>query len=368
MNTRPSQHGFTLIETVVASIIGAVVLLGCFSVFAATGRMDRAFANRFEHSNELYITQLTMRRAFLTLQMSDNVAVTVEETDEDGEPEPQPRERIILELDHSAGEDSKRWMPQRFEVVLSTPPIAMSLASASAGWVRLLDQDESLDFSSPEGTGGAMRSVFELRRTDAREDIMFRNGLIDSGIYALMTGHDPDLGNDQLTENTPAEGWSLWWRPILTAEGNALDAGYSPMRDTEGSTEQIRTRLAGAIRVAQGIDRARWQLFKGDVMIDQFRGSTMLDLPAYAQFEVKMIGGQYATWMFEVDWVIGDDPNDGQDGGGAGGEGTDNTDGGSGGGNNRPGGNNNRPGTGGSNPNIDLGGSIRDGNRGRDEN
>ncbi len=373
MTTHADHRGFTLIETVVASIIGAVVLMGCFSMFAATGRMDRAFASRFEHTADLNITQQTMRRAFLSLQMQEEVAVTVaDETDVNGDPKPLPRDRIILDLDLSAGEDESAWKPQRFEVVLNTPPIAMNLASASAGWVRMLDQDESLDFSSPDGSGGAMRSVFELRRTDTREDIMFQMGLIEAGTYALMTGHDPKNQSTTITDKPAPEGWSLWWRPILRDEDDALSLGYSPLSDVQGTTDQIRTRLAGAIRIAKGIRRARWQLFKGDVMIDQFSGSTMLDLPAYTQFEVQMLSGQYATWMFEVDWVIGDDPNDAEED-----EEANNTGGagGTGGNTNNPGGTNNgdttgggiRPGGNTNGNTYDVGGGNREGRRRGDE-
>ncbi|MCA9303890.1 MAG: prepilin-type N-terminal cleavage/methylation domain-containing protein [Phycisphaerales bacterium] len=354
MRSRPSHaRGFTLIETVVASSIGAIVLVGCFAVFAASSRMDRAFNDRFERAADLNVAQLTMRRAMMALQMEENQSTRVTSQGENTEDlGPEPRDRMILELDPGTQADKSGWIPQRFEVVLATPPIAMNLAPVSAGWVRMLQTEDSLDFSSPDGSGGAMRSVFELRRTNEREGVMLQTGLIDSQMYESMTGEQPAFGERGSGADEPAEGWTLWWRPILRAEASALEYGAVPYADNQGTTEEIRTRLASAVPVARGIDRCRWQLFKGDEMIDLYSGKTMTDLPAYAVFELQMLSGQYATWMFEVDWVLGDDPNagtddsadpnnDGEDpGNGNGGPGNNN---GNGNGNGRPGGQLDRP-------------------------
>jgi prepilin-type N-terminal cleavage/methylation domain-containing protein len=315
MRTNPiNTRGFTLIETVVASLIGAIVLAGCFAVFAASSRMDRAFNARFEQAADLHVVQMTMRRAMLALQMEENQSTRVTSQGENTEDlGPEPRDRMILELDPGTLADESGWIPQRFEIVLATPPIAMNLAPVSAGWVRMLQSEDSLDFSSPDGSGGAMRSVFELRRTNERESVMLQTGLIDSLMYESMTGEAPVFGERDFGFYEPAPGWTLWWRPILRDEASALEYGAVPFADNQGTTEEIRTRLASAIPVARGIDRCRWQLYKGDEMVDLYNGKTMTDLPAYAIFELQMLSGQYATWMFEVDWVLGDDPNDGID-------------------------------------------------------
>ncbi len=341
MSRTPSHRGFTLVEMALASVIGAAVLLGCFSVFAASSRMDRAFNNRFERSNDLHITQMTMRRAFLALQMEENQAPArgsssqnADAAENEADTEDATRARMILDLDGSAGRDASGWTPQRFELVLATPPIAMNLAAQAGGWIQIAQQNGSLDFSSPDGSGGVMRSVFELRPTNTREEIMLRTGLIDSAAYASMTGIDPRFESQTQDPSKPAEGWTLWWRPILGAEAAELQAGFPPYMDAQGTTEQIRTRLAGAIPVARGIQRARWQIYKGDEMVDVFAASTMSDLPAYAVFELQMLTGQYATWMFEIDWVLGEDPAaDAGAGSDEEGEGDDTGDGGNGGGN-----------------------------------
>ncbi len=333
-------RGLTLVELTLAIVVGSLVLLGISGVFAATRNMDRIFGDQYNSSTQLHITQMTIRKALLSLQISQDqraIPGVDEESAREVFDEPIDRSRIILQTDPVYQSMQGNWIPQRFEVVLSTPPIALNMATKAAAWARINDRDEdSLNFSSTDASGGVMRSVFELRPDNSRERIMRRVGIMD-----------PDPKADEqlrLVSNAPTPtptGWTLWWRPILNTESNFLRAGGIPLGDSAGTEDEIRFRLAGAIPLIKDIQRCSWTIYKSDVKVNEYEALSMSDLPAYAEFEILLNTGQYASWMFEVDWTVGDDPldltedNDGNNNGNnAGNNNEDNNDNNGGGGNN----------------------------------
>lgn len=341
-------------ETVLAMVLGGMVLMGCLGVFFALRNMETTFSTRFERTSELDITHTVMSRAMLSLQMEETPtnqitrAPTNEGADEnDGitELEPESRFRMILETDPTALPDSTGWVPQRLELVNATPPVPSGLATQAAGWYVAQDQSESLDFSAMDGSQGIMRGVFELRPSGERERIMHRLGLINTNDPILDDIDDINSSNTirPVTYNPNLQSeirpsWTLWWRPILSYEGEQLLYGQGPYPDTIGSPEEIRARLSGAVPLMRNIERCIWEVFKGDEFVDTHYGLTMGDLPAYAQFEVVLTNSQYASWMFEVDWVLGDDPSTSASSGADGDDGTGNdADDGNNGTNGRPG-------------------------------
>ena len=304
-NTAIKNRGFTLVEMTLAIVVGALVLLGVSGVFAAARSMDRIFGDQYEHSTQLHIAQMTIRRAMLSLLVLEDQRQSPSSTQSESTQianQIPDRSRLILETDPVYASIPGPWQPQRFEVVLSTPPIALDMATKAAAWARITDRDEdSLDFSSSDASSGVLRSVFELRPDETREQIMRRAGIMD-----------PDLQADQRLETleTAPAGWTLWWRPILRTESEFLRNGGTPLADSVGTQEEIRFRLAGAIPLVKNIDICSWTIYKSDLKVTEYETLEMSGLPAYAEFELLLLNGQYATWMFEVDWVLGDDPLD----------------------------------------------------------
>ena len=362
-------RGFTLIEVSLAMVLSALVLAGCLSVFLALRNVERTFSARFERTNELDIAHTSLSRAMLSLQMKEATGGTVvragsTEAELQAQEEETPeRPRLILQTDPTVEPDSTGWVPQRLEVVCATPPVPAGLATQAAEWYTAQSKEESLDCSALDGSQGITRGVFELRPSGQRERLMQRLGLLGTNDTVLS---EEQLAEAQAqatyqtnTENKP--DWTLWWRPILTTEAQDLTNGYGPYPDTYGSDEMIRERLAGAVPLVRHVERCLWEFYKEDEFINVHEGTEMDDLPAYAQFEIFLTNSQFASWMFEIDWVLGDDPlevatgsgstdgadntngdgnTNGQPGGGGGG-------GGNGNGNGRPGGGNGRPGNGG---------------------
>lgn len=91
-NNPPRARGFTIIETVLAVVVGGLVIMGCVSVFLAANRAERAFSSRFERTNELWTTQLAVRRTFLQLLMEEQTATPAAATTT-----PAARPRVILQ-------------------------------------------------------------------------------------------------------------------------------------------------------------------------------------------------------------------------------------------------------------------------------
>ncbi len=359
--TNQHNRGFTLVELTLAIVVGGLVLIGISGVFAATRNMERIFGTQYNAATQLHITQMTMRRALLTLQILQDQGNQASQSDGVNTEDVQAyedRSRIILEPDPIYSEMLGAWQPQRFEVVVSAAPIAMDLGTQAAQWARLTDRDEnSLDFSTADASGGVIRSVFELRPDGAREQIMRRVGLMDP---------DPKADEKMLLASAQPTGWTLWWRPILWTEANYLRYGGTPLHDAAGTQDEIRFRLAGAIPLVKDINVCSWTIFKSDEKVTDYEALEMSELPAYAEFDILLNSGAYASWMFEIDWVLGDDPLDlGEEdsegsNSGSGGDGEDDAGGGNGGGGpgGGPGGSDDRPGGQGEPPDDSGGGGI----------
>lgn len=350
-------RGFTLIETVLATVIGGMVLLGCVAVFLASNRTEQAFSQRFQRTSEMWTTQLAVRRTFLNLLMDDSTTgttstatattsttTTTTTTDTDTEA---VRPRVILEPDLGAPAAANGSRPQRLEVTVGRSPVPSIVSSQFGRWLVEADRANSLDFTSTNLSSGAIRGVFELRPSGTREVIMMNLSLLD-----------PDPALQRRMQSDPPPGWTLWWRPILSAELTELEAGATPRGDLDGTPDEIRVRLAGAYPVLKGIDTLAWQVFKGDERVVAYAASTITDLPAYTELEFLLLDGQYASWMFEIGWTTGEEPGSDSD------STTDDTSNGTGGPGVRPPGNGNQPpGSGGGNRppgsggNFDMGGN-----------
>ncbi|MBL4698277.1 MAG: hypothetical protein JKX70_05525, partial [Phycisphaerales bacterium] len=85
--------------------------------------------------------------------------------------------------------------------------------------------------------------------------------------------------------------------------------GQGPYPDLVGTPDEIRARLAGAVPLLRNIERCLWEFYRGDEFIDTYSGLVFEDIPAYAQIEIILTNGQYASWMFEIDSVLGNDPS-----------------------------------------------------------
>lgn len=251
------RGGFTLIEMVLATSLGGMVVLACLGVLGMIQRGDTTLARRSTQTTELSTLHGLVQAALGSLMMSNDQRPAEDEADADPTSEAQPeiRPRMILAEDpavaplarraaYAAGGSGRQvTRPQVFELVLSSPV---------AGYDRPADLSDDASAQLDE-TRLAVRGVFELR---------------------------PDRDDT----------WALWWRPVLE-DGSPIT--------TDLAYEQSAVRLAG------GLTQLRWQVFHDSQRKTAFEATWSDDLPAYIELELTTSSGLYANWMFEVGWSSG---------------------------------------------------------------
>lgn len=302
-----SHRGFTLLETILASTIAAVVMSGAAGLFFAMSRADRVFATRFNETSQLALTQGVVRKAMLLPIISTQPARTNQtNTDADDTEAPdEERPRILLMHDTSAGSGSVAL--QRMEIVLSASPVPQTLAGMAAGWAHLLaDDGTDLDFSSGDAESGPIRGVFELRPDNSRERIMHGLG-IDSPLWNWSRRAQRESQRDMPGQ----QSWTLWWRPMPVREIEMLHAGTPLMVDLDGDQAWQTIRLARAVPLITGLADCQWRVFKQRERKAEYEAQSWADLPAYIELELTTGTGQFASWLFEIAWTVGEDPSGG---------------------------------------------------------
>jgi hypothetical protein len=302
-----SRRGFTVIETVLAASLGALVMIGVLAIFAAMDRTDAAAARRFDETAMMTRLHVVMERVWSDLLIQDesnpngaaaqnsggrnNAQPDFQAPDNarNGVAQQQARPRIVLDSDPSP--DLKATMqnagmgagaPQRLEVVLAHPPVPPGYDNTTAPELQM--QLTSL---------GAMaaRGVFELRPDSATPPER-----LDPGEKV-----SPDAGS-----------WTLWYRPMPPQPALVQPDPYAlePMKDPS------------AVRLATGLLRCNWSVYitlkdpttgqstgKRD-KLPNLQAMKLQDLPAYVEMKVTTSSGLSADWMFEVGWGFGPETTD----------------------------------------------------------
>ncbi|HHN78726.1 MAG TPA: hypothetical protein ENK11_08670 [Phycisphaerales bacterium] len=327
------RSGFTLLETVLATVIGAMVLAAAMSLFIAMSRAERAMNRASRQMEEMAITQQVLRRSFMTMVLAAQSSVDeqmrrVRQDNEitDEERAALPRPRLLLEFDKA---DSIALMrsnaaidgvilldpsgfggaPQRLEITLPDKPVPESMRLIPPAWVAAPSDDLLRSFDPtgvdrPDNETG-LRGCFELRPDGARERVMEGLGIIPAS--------EPGIRPRLPASRRPPEGWTLWWRPMYGAEIQARQHGvpYDIDRHPE--------LLAEAVPLIRGVRMMRWYAFAAEEDPDnpdapviaqrwaEYAGTTTDDIPGYMEAELETTSGSYASWMFEMGWSLADE-------------------------------------------------------------
>jgi prepilin-type N-terminal cleavage/methylation domain-containing protein len=246
------RRGFTLIETVLALIVGALVLAASLGVLTTVQRSDVALTDHAREMNDLARTQSAARRAMDTLLAAPSGAVRgALGLGADSEvlagildtalPEPIPGLPARLEM--STGENP------RLEAVLSRP-----LLDTPAAGTRSPGDDGRIAVAA--GSLPGHRGAFELR---------------------------PEPG---------AEGPTLWWVPLPPPEPPEW-VMFDP------------ATLPPPHRLCRNVTLLRWTAFIDSARVSDVRVIESIQYPAYIELEIATAGGGYGNWTFELGWTVG---------------------------------------------------------------
>jgi prepilin-type N-terminal cleavage/methylation domain-containing protein len=168
------QRGFTLIEVLLASALGGLIVAGCVGMFALIANSDKRTSERAQETFELSLVHQTTQKAVRLLVMDSPSFLGT------GESTPGQRGRIILEQD---GE--KPW--QRLELVVNEPPVQGSTIKDPIARV----------FSKY----AAVRGAFELRpsRLNDQELLLYWVNYVPGGAETREIGSETLLATNLKT-------------------------------------------------------------------------------------------------------------------------------------------------------------------------
>jgi type II secretory pathway component PulJ len=297
--TRPSQSGFTILETLLAASLGAVLVLVALGIMGAMDRTQAAVQRRQEQVDALTRLHVVMEKIFGHLVMQNSTSVPVAGTTttarstagpevqkegiRNGEKTLEPRARLLLEVDAgsksnaSLGAIGRGVRPQRMEVVLDKAPVP-------PGWGRQTTAEVILASQAAEEMRINMASV--------------------RGVFELRPDRFTPAGAASITAAPTEGGMTLWWRPLPSQPTGAKGDPYAmePMEDPS------------AVPIISGLVQCQWLAFK-TIMEDnkpksreklpELTATQFQDLPAYMEMMVRTAGGVTMNWMFEVSWTNG---------------------------------------------------------------
>lgn len=305
---RSARAGFTLLEVVLASLIGMMAVLACIGMFAAVDGHSILGRRRFDEALQIERAREVVSRAMQLLIMSDTPMPVVVPGDNDRErrqdraarnpDEPPPEEppseppRFDLSYDPAlAGlimvdpETGRRTTPQRFEVVLRTQPIfVFEEPEEAAGSERLSRAERRLERERREADERALMDLED-------DDIAVAPGL--RGVFELTFEPGPVLG---AAADAPDGTFSLWWR-----EMDAREIADPTWTDPE-------EQHAGRALLLSDLVYCRWEVFAEGERHETIQATWADELPAYVTLTVQTAMGTWHQWLFEVAWSVGKEP------------------------------------------------------------
>ncbi|MEM8757291.1 MAG: prepilin-type N-terminal cleavage/methylation domain-containing protein [Planctomycetota bacterium] len=266
-----NRRGFTLVETVLAMVVGSLILAAALGVLVTVEENGRALGEHARGMNDLALVQQVTRDAMANLHVApagvfnravrggQGVPPSVPAVDAAAEagvfPEPPPG------LSHRFEMTSKDGRP-RLEIVVRRPLMGPPPAR-------------------PEGLPDAVLTAADLPA--------------HRGAFELRSPERGGEGRRRPARTGDRDAtMELWWvplPPIEMPEGVSFDEGSLPP----------------PARLARGIDRLTWTSFIDSQRVPRVRAFEASQLPAFIELELGTATGAYGNWTFELGFSAGPD-------------------------------------------------------------
>ena len=289
-----ARRGFTLLEVLLSTVLGSLVVLAGLSVMATLARVDRTLGIRSRATTEMATTHVILQKMFRATVLS-NVDQTPGAAPEEGDEQVEQPEEVS---------------PARFAQELRT---RQDMTLVPAHWLRGIDDDRAWATNAdgervalpriiirPDVSPSLVRAAADLGFTGVMQSLEIVTSEPPGGMRwpSLLTPEEAEVMRSRiiasrgLLEVRPEPeddgvSWSLWWRPLMP-DGRPFPG------DGEYGDENYGLKLVSGLR------EYRWQVFYRGQWLEQFHATNGVDIPAYIQLRIATTSGMEATWLFEV--------------------------------------------------------------------
>jgi len=252
-------RGFTLLELLLAMVVGSMVLAGGYALLSSVSRMDRGFATRLDTTMRLAFVQRTFARATHSIvaapegyDPSEAARAAIEErTQADLYDSLQDREEFFEALREQSVEDRA----ETTETLVRARPVPPAPARVRMG--HLSDEGE-WEYRGEDAGLGVRRLEFLLARAPFGDQV---RGEPVRGAFDLVP-----------VDSRAGERWRLQWTPL----------------DPPGKPTILLDRLT----------LAEWSLTDSEGAFDDFAAYVATDLPWALRATLWTESGEKVDWMF----------------------------------------------------------------------
>ncbi|MEM9166426.1 MAG: prepilin-type N-terminal cleavage/methylation domain-containing protein [Planctomycetota bacterium] len=251
------RRGFTLLETVLALVVGALILAATMSTLLVVESSATALGEHAESMNDLAATQQAVRKAMVMLHVASEGEVSA-----------------VLDVGVNSSELDAYFSSTFPEPIDELPPRFEMLASPVPRLELVLREPL---FGRPPPPDGLLDSDSDgrLRQLAAIELLGHR------GVFELRK-----------PARAGARGRDLWWTPL-------------PPRSLESGQTFDETTLPEPVRLCRDVAELNWTAFIDSTRVPRVRAVEQGQLPAFIELELRTADGGYGNWTFELGFARG---------------------------------------------------------------
>lgn len=260
-----TRRAFTLLEMMLAMVVGMLVLGTALSVMLSVTRTDSGLAQRAQEQHELASTRVVINKALTRLRPAPNNTVRdimregasdeeIEEYLDSVYPEPIEGAGFRFQLNETNG------MP-RLEVVSDRVPVGPTKEED----ITDSDRNRRARMTSQEEQTGQRISFDDL---------------------------DGFRGAIEVERSASGDSFLLWWVPL-------------PPTDIPDGAWFDERSLPSPTLLSEHLKSISWTAFIDREKLSRVRATESRQFPAFVELELETTGGLYGSWMFELGWTPG---------------------------------------------------------------